>query len=294
MDPYKLLRESIKALPAMKFALAVAGIGAVVAIVLGLNLRPEYAICGALIVLGLMFVLVVFTGYAKQEGAGALVGPAAVLVWFYTLAVILATILFMSSYFIHEPIDFRPSPSPIRLSRFSRTFKFGGEPFAITPSPSLEFGFSTLERDASLTGDMVKVDKITATVETKNHSDRICCDVWIFLGPSPFEFPEGATTVQEVASYPWDINRDSPTQVKLNFGRPGSNTNSYTYRVTYDFTSGTCTIEPTMACKPKAFKNQLMALPNGLYAQVLVWTGFTGANLDVHPVAVDVEGTAPD
>jgi apolipoprotein N-acyltransferase len=53
--PYKLLRDSIRAIPAMKYALAVAGIGAVVAIVLGLRLSPQVAVFGALIVLGFMF-----------------------------------------------------------------------------------------------------------------------------------------------------------------------------------------------------------------------------------------------
>ncbi len=48
-----------------------------------------------------------------------------------------------------------------------------------------------------------------------------------------------------------------------------------------------------MGCKVKAFMNQPMALPNGLYAQVLVWTGFQRANLDVRGISLDVEGTMP-
>src|SRR5260370_25172375 len=296
MDPYRLLRASIKALPAMKFALAVAGLGAVVAIVLGFKLNPQVAVFGALIVLGLMFVLVMFTGYAKQEGSGGLAGPAGVLVWFYTIAVMVATILFMSSYFIHQPIDFRTGSTPAKsgpgvlLVRFHRTYKFKGNFFTISPTPSLNFRFSTLERDDSLV-NMVQIGKLTVNVETANHSDKICCDIWIFLGASPFEFPEGATTVSQVGSYPWDISRDSPTQVKMVVGRPGSNTQSYSYRVTYDFASGTCTVDPTMGCVIKASKNLPMTLPNGLYAQVLVWTGFTEANLEARPVTIELNRT---
>lgn len=297
MNPYNLLRDSIRAVPAMKYALAVAGLGAVVAIVLGLKLSPQVAVFGALIVLGLMFVLVVFTGYAGQPG-GAIAGPARVLVWFYTIAVIMTTLLFMSAYFFHwPPVDFGDRSSATKASnvnavRFRRTFKFKGSSFNIAPSPSLAFGFSSLERNASLMGTDIKVDKLKVTVDTVNHSDQICCDIWMFLGPSPFEFPEGAATVNQVG-YPWDINHDAPTQVKLNAGRPGSNPNSYSYRVTYDFETGTCTVEPTMGCKVKAFMNQPMALPNGLYAQVLVWTGFAGANLDIRGISLDVEGTMP-
>lgn len=297
MNPYNLLRDSIRAVPAMKYALAVAGLGAVVAIVLGLKLSPQVAVFGALIVLGLMFVLVVFTGYAGQPG-GAIAGPARVLVWFYTIAVIMTTLLFMSAYFFHwPPINFdggaSARASDVNTVRFKRTFKFKGRSFNIAAQPSLTFGFSSLERDASLVGNDVKVDKLRVTVDTVNHSDQVCCDIWMFLGPSPFDFPEGATTANQVGSYPWDINHDSPTQVKLNAGRPGSDTNNYSYRVTYDFASGTCTVEPTMGCKVKAFMNQPMALPNGLYAQVLVWTGFQRANLDVRGISLDVEGTMP-
>jgi hypothetical protein len=107
MNPYQLLKDSIKAVPAMKYALAVAGIGAVVAIVLGLKLSPQVAVFGALIVLGLMFVLVVFSRFAGQ-GTGSLTGPTGVLVWFYTLAVMTSTVLFMTSYFWQRPMDLRP------------------------------------------------------------------------------------------------------------------------------------------------------------------------------------------
>jgi hypothetical protein len=110
MNPLRVLREAIKAVPAVKFALAVAGVAAVVAIVLGFRLKPEVAVFGTLIVIGLMFVLVVFSRYAGEQNA-TFVGPAVVLVWFYTLAVIVTTTLFITSYFIHWPHSFTPSAS---------------------------------------------------------------------------------------------------------------------------------------------------------------------------------------
>ena len=103
VDPIRLLREAIRAVPALKFALAVAGLGAVVAIVLGFERKPLVAIFGALIVLGLMFIVLVFSRFATA-GTQSNSGPATVLVWFYTIGIILATTLFISSYFFQWPL----------------------------------------------------------------------------------------------------------------------------------------------------------------------------------------------
>ena len=107
MNPYAILQAAVRRVPALKYALAVAGAASVVAIVLGFKLPPEIAIFGTLVVIGLMFVLVVFTRYASDEG-NQVPGPAIALVWFYTVAVITCTTLFITSYFGHWPIDFRP------------------------------------------------------------------------------------------------------------------------------------------------------------------------------------------
>jgi len=178
-----------------------------------------------------------------------------------------------------------------KVGHFSRAFKFKQNPFNISPSPSLNFGFSSLERDGSLVGKGIKVTNLKVTVETTNHSNVICCDVWTFLGPAPFNFPEGSTTVREVNSYPWDINSLAPTHLELNIGRPGYNTGSFTYSVAYDFSTETAIVEPNMSYVIKSQRNASMDLPAGLYAQVLVWTGFTGANIDVNRITLSVEGT---
>ncbi len=129
MDPFRLLKEAIKAVPAVRYALGVAGIAAVVAIIIGLKLNPQIAVFGSLIVLGIMFVLVVFSRYAGQPNVH-FAGPAGVLVWFYAFAVMAATALFMSSYFLNWPVHFRSS-SQIILPSGNVTlydgFKFGGQ-----------------------------------------------------------------------------------------------------------------------------------------------------------------------
>jgi hypothetical protein len=110
MDPLKLLKEAIRAVPAVRYALGVAGLAAVVAIVLGLKLNPQVAVFGSLIVLALMFVLLVFSKYAGQPNVDS-IGPARFLVWFYTVAIVVATILFMTSYFASWPLRFRIDPT---------------------------------------------------------------------------------------------------------------------------------------------------------------------------------------
>ena len=67
MEPLKVLQQSVKAVPAMKYALGVAGMAATVALVLGLKLQPLAAVLGSSIVLGLMFVLLEFSRYAEKR-----------------------------------------------------------------------------------------------------------------------------------------------------------------------------------------------------------------------------------
>ena len=100
--PIQILREAIRAVPAVKYALGVAGIAAAVAIILGFHMKPEIAFFGTVIVIGLMFVLVTFSRYAGQ-GHSHLIGPAILLAWFFTLALMATTTLLMTSYFIHWP-----------------------------------------------------------------------------------------------------------------------------------------------------------------------------------------------
>src|SRR5262245_54619059 len=66
LSPIQLLREAIKAVPALKYALGVAGLVAVVAIVGAFRVRPEIAVSGAIAVLVLMVALLVFAKLTKS------------------------------------------------------------------------------------------------------------------------------------------------------------------------------------------------------------------------------------
>jgi hypothetical protein len=184
-----------------------------------------------------------------------------------------------------------PPPSPT-VVHFKRTFNFTQQPFNITPSPSLHFGFSSLEHDQSLAGNSVKITKLRVVVDTENHSNIVCCDVWTFLGPAPFNFPVGATSVSQVGSYPWDINSPvAPTQLKLNLGHPGAETRTeIEFVINYDYSINTASVDPNMDFVLKSSTNPEMTLPSGLYAQVLVWAGLNNADIDVRKITLDVEG----
>jgi HEAT repeat protein len=95
----KVLKESIKAVPAMKYALAVAGIMAVVGLVSAFRLSPQTAVFGAVIVLVLMVAMVIFARLAAT-GPKHFVLPVLVMLWsFLALVVATASLLFSCAFF---------------------------------------------------------------------------------------------------------------------------------------------------------------------------------------------------
>ncbi|HRI35180.1 MAG TPA: hypothetical protein PLD02_15630, partial [Saprospiraceae bacterium] len=57
---FRIIREGTKAVPATKYALGVAGIVALVALVVSFNIDLKVAFWGTFILLGLMIILTVF------------------------------------------------------------------------------------------------------------------------------------------------------------------------------------------------------------------------------------------
>lgn len=99
MNPFSVLREAIRAVPAVRYALAVAGIISVIAIVQAFNIGLRVALVGAIAVLVLMVVMVIFARLSRTAGH-ALNLPALVLTWFcLALTIATATVLFFSVFF---------------------------------------------------------------------------------------------------------------------------------------------------------------------------------------------------
>lgn len=140
MEPITILREAVKAVPAIKYALGVAGIAAAVALVVGWLKDPKLAIFGPVVMLGLMFILVVFAWFAKHGGSD--VRPLAlILAWaFVTLIVATSTFIFTGFFFSWpRPLEAYVSgtskfmPTPIPTSSPAPTPK---PPPASTPTPT--------------------------------------------------------------------------------------------------------------------------------------------------------------
>jgi hypothetical protein len=81
MNPLQILREAVKAVPAVKYALAVAGVLSVVSIAIQLLTDWRVALIGTLCTIILMVIMVVF---ARLSSAAAVSfrWPIFVLMWF--------------------------------------------------------------------------------------------------------------------------------------------------------------------------------------------------------------------
>lgn len=101
LTPYSILRIAIKAVPPLKYALGVAGIGATVAIILGLLKDPIFAVWGILVVIGVMIVLVIFS-YAVQDLPGRR-WMVASLAWSVTILFIAALASLFTSFVLGFP-----------------------------------------------------------------------------------------------------------------------------------------------------------------------------------------------
>jgi len=103
LSPMGVLNAAIKAVPAVRFALGVGGIAAVVAIVvLWWKLEIQLAVFGTLIVLVFMVVLVIFSALSGL-GAPALTPLALVLAWAFLILTVFAAALFASCAFFDWP-----------------------------------------------------------------------------------------------------------------------------------------------------------------------------------------------
>jgi len=118
MDPVEVVKQAIKAVPALKYALGVAGIAAVVAIIGGFNLDPLAAIFGSIVVILFMFVLVLFAWFA-ENGGPSFKPLALVLAWAFVVLTVATSVLLLTSLFFEKPQKLRtlvtslfPTPAP--------------------------------------------------------------------------------------------------------------------------------------------------------------------------------------
>jgi hypothetical protein len=102
-SPFEILKSAIKAVPAVKYALGIAGIIAAIAIIKGFKVDFRIAIFGVVIMFVLMTVLVIFARIAATSTG--FLAPTKVFTWFSLfLTMATATALFTSVFF-KWPVD---------------------------------------------------------------------------------------------------------------------------------------------------------------------------------------------
>jgi hypothetical protein len=104
LSPIGFLNKAIKAVPAVKYALGVGGIVAVIAIVAGFKVNLV-AVFGSVIMFSLMAVLVVFANLASER-ASSFHLPAMVFTWFSLILVMATALALFSSVFADWPLKF--------------------------------------------------------------------------------------------------------------------------------------------------------------------------------------------
>lgn len=105
LNPITVLREAIRAVPAVKYALGIAGIVSAIAIVTGaFRIDPRIAVFGTVIMFVLMTVLVLFARLSTTSHH-ALGIAVIVLVWFSLLLTMFTATGLFTSVFFHWPLD---------------------------------------------------------------------------------------------------------------------------------------------------------------------------------------------
>jgi hypothetical protein len=114
--PAEILRQAIRAVPAVKFALGVAGIAAAVTIVAGFSVDYKVAVLGTIIMFGLMFGLVLFSSFASKS-TDAIKPLALFLAWTFVILISATSLCIFTSFFFDFPRPLeayvRPGPTPL-------------------------------------------------------------------------------------------------------------------------------------------------------------------------------------
>jgi hypothetical protein len=102
MNALSVLKDAIRAVPAVRYALGIAGVGAGGALVAGFFHDYKVAIFGTLIMIAFMFVLVAFSAFTKY--APKTLRPLVLcLAWAFVVLTILASIFLLTGFFFSWP-----------------------------------------------------------------------------------------------------------------------------------------------------------------------------------------------
>ena len=102
--PFGFLKDAIQAVPAVRYALGVAGVVTVIAILASFRISPRVAVVGFPVILISMTLLVIFAKLASAKPDHFLF-PLVVLMWFSIIIMILMVGLIFTGVFFKWPLD---------------------------------------------------------------------------------------------------------------------------------------------------------------------------------------------
>ena len=103
-NPLKILKDAIRAVPAVKYALGVAGIISVIAIVAALKIDFRIAVFGTIIMLVLMVVLIIFAKLSEAPKKYFTI-PIIIFMWFALFLTMITAIFLFTSIFLKYPLN---------------------------------------------------------------------------------------------------------------------------------------------------------------------------------------------
>lgn len=115
MNPFELLKEAIRAVPAVRYALGISGVIAAIALVAALRVDLRIAVFGTIIMIVLMVLLVVFARLSVAAPPVFIV-PIVILVWSSVLLCVLTAALLFASVFFQWPLDLHRWLDPAKTS----------------------------------------------------------------------------------------------------------------------------------------------------------------------------------
>jgi hypothetical protein len=132
LTPGSFIRAARESTPAFKYAIAVAGLAAIVVTFTKFGTSYETIVFGVISLVGLMFIFLVFAQAAKLNRLNFDL-PAKILVWTFLIAVVAVVSLLLSSVFFNQPLPLRDalsanvSPSTDQLVRIPERDSNTGE-----------------------------------------------------------------------------------------------------------------------------------------------------------------------
>lgn len=124
LAPFKTLREAMKALPAMRYALGISALLALLAIARSYGIDLRVAGFGSLVFFVLLIPILLFSQLAESTNKPLLKYPALVLLWASVCLCIASWVCLFGSVFFHRPLDLHSwllggenAPSTVEISR---------------------------------------------------------------------------------------------------------------------------------------------------------------------------------